>query len=129
MLAGCSTTDKMDESEQETVSEEERRIRREEVRANLRQYQLEVIRAGMPPLPIPMDGIQVTEKNNTDDQAQDIFKPELSHQMRQIIHAGCIREMEQAYKQIANQLPASLRPHLDSTTILDRYLIYNLAPG
>ena len=25
--------------------------------------------------------------------------------------------------------PASLHPHLDSTTILDRYLTYNLAPG
>ena len=36
------------------LSPEEQEKRREEVRENLRQYQMEVIRAGMPPLPIPL---------------------------------------------------------------------------
>ena len=36
------------------LSPEEEAQRREEVRENLRQYQMEVIREGMPPLPIPL---------------------------------------------------------------------------
>lgn len=36
------------------LSPEEEALRREEVRENLRQYQMEVIRSGMPPLPIPL---------------------------------------------------------------------------
>ena len=36
------------------LSAEEQAIRREEIQENLRQYQMEVIRAGMPPLPIPL---------------------------------------------------------------------------
>jgi len=36
------------------LSPEEQRRRREEVRANLQDYQMEVIRSGMPPLPIPL---------------------------------------------------------------------------
>jgi hypothetical protein len=36
------------------LSPEEQAKKREEVRDNLRQYQMEVIRAGMPPLPIPL---------------------------------------------------------------------------
>ncbi len=36
------------------LSPEEQEQRREEIRENLRQYQMEVIRAGMPPLPIPL---------------------------------------------------------------------------
>lgn len=36
------------------LSPEEQAQKREEVRENLRQYQMEVIRAGMPPLPIPL---------------------------------------------------------------------------
>ena len=36
------------------LSPEEQRIRREEIRANLQDYQMEVIRSGMPPLPIPL---------------------------------------------------------------------------
>ncbi len=36
------------------MSPEEQARKREEVRENLRQYQMEVIRAGMPPLPIPL---------------------------------------------------------------------------
>ena len=36
------------------LSPEERAKKRAEVRENLRQYQMEVIRAGMPPLPIPL---------------------------------------------------------------------------
>ncbi|MBT8042674.1 MAG: hypothetical protein HKP10_03800 [Kiritimatiellales bacterium] len=36
------------------LSPEEQAKKREEVRENLRQYQMEVIRAGMPPLPIPL---------------------------------------------------------------------------
>jgi hypothetical protein len=36
------------------LSPEEQAQRREEVQENLRQYQMEVIRAGMPPLPIPL---------------------------------------------------------------------------
>jgi hypothetical protein len=47
------------------LSPEEQAKKREEVRENLRQYQMEVIRAGMPPLPIPltpeMDEQLVTE--------------------------------------------------------------------
>ena len=47
------------------LSPEEQAKKREEVRENLRQYQMEVIRAGMPPLPIPltqeMDDQLVTE--------------------------------------------------------------------
>ena len=36
------------------LTPEEQAAKREEVRENLRQYQMEVIRAGMPPLPIPL---------------------------------------------------------------------------
>ncbi|MDF7807085.1 hypothetical protein P4E94_06525 [Pontiellaceae bacterium B12219] len=36
------------------LSPEEQAKKREEVRENLRQYQMEVIRSGMPPLPIPL---------------------------------------------------------------------------
>lgn len=36
------------------LSPEEQARKREETRENLRQYQMEVIRAGMPPLPIPL---------------------------------------------------------------------------
>ena len=36
------------------LSPEEQRIRREEIRANLQEYQMEVIRQGMPPLPVPL---------------------------------------------------------------------------
>lgn len=36
------------------LSPEEQQRRREEIRANLQEYQMEVIRSGMPPLPIPL---------------------------------------------------------------------------
>lgn len=36
------------------LSPEEQQRRREEIRANLQDYQMEVIRSGMPPLPIPL---------------------------------------------------------------------------
>lgn len=37
-----------------TLTPEEQAAKRKEVRENLQQYQMEVIRAGMPPLPIPL---------------------------------------------------------------------------
>lgn len=40
--------------EEPQLSSEEQAQKQEEVRENLRQYQMEVIRAGMPPLPIPL---------------------------------------------------------------------------
>jgi hypothetical protein len=40
--------------EEPALSPEEQAQKREEVRENLRQYQMEVIRSGMPPLPIPL---------------------------------------------------------------------------
>jgi len=40
--------------EEPQLSPEEQAQKREEVRENLRQYQMEVIRSGMPPLPIPL---------------------------------------------------------------------------
>ncbi len=47
------------------LSPEEQKQRRDEIRANLQNYQMEVIRSGMPPLPIPltqeMDDQLVTE--------------------------------------------------------------------
>tara|TARA_X000000950_G_scaffold201614_1_gene242722 strand:+ start:2510 stop:3247 length:738 start_codon:yes stop_codon:yes gene_type:complete len=47
------------------LTPEQQKVRREEIQENLRQYQMEVIRAGMPPLPIPltkeMDDQLVTE--------------------------------------------------------------------
>jgi hypothetical protein len=47
--------EKVPEKPKEPVlSPEEQRIRREEIRANLQDYQMEVIRSGMPPLPIPL---------------------------------------------------------------------------
>lgn len=53
------------------LSPAEQERRREEVRENLRQYQMEVIRAGMPPLPIPLT-------QEMDDQlvAEGILPPE-----------------------------------------------------
>jgi len=53
------------------LSPEEEAKRREEVRENLRRYQMEVIRAGMPPLPIPLT-------QEMDDQlvAEGILPPE-----------------------------------------------------
>ena len=43
------------------LSPEEQRRRREAVRAHLQQYQMEVIRKGMPPLPIPLTPEQDAE--------------------------------------------------------------------
>lgn len=40
--------------EQPALTPEEEQARREEVRRNLQEYQMEVIRQGMPPLPIPL---------------------------------------------------------------------------
>ena len=53
------------------LSPEEQRRRREEIRANLQNYQMEVIRSGMPPLPIPLT-------QEMDDQlvAEGILPPE-----------------------------------------------------
>ncbi len=53
------------------LTPEEQAIKREEVRENLRQYQMEVIRQGMPPLPIPLT-------KDMDDQlvAEGILPPE-----------------------------------------------------
>ena len=42
------------DDQQTTLSPEEKAKKREEVRENLREYQMAVIRAGMPPLPIPL---------------------------------------------------------------------------
>jgi hypothetical protein len=51
--------------EEPKLSAEEQAMRRAEIQENLRQYQMEVIRKGMPPLPIPltqeMDDQLVTE--------------------------------------------------------------------
>lgn len=53
------------------LSPEDQAQKREEVRENLRQYQMEVIRSGMPPLPIPLT-------QDMDDQlvAEGILPPE-----------------------------------------------------
>jgi hypothetical protein len=53
------------------LSPEEQKRLREETRENMRQYQMEVIRAGMPPLPIPLT-------QEMDDQlvAEGILPPE-----------------------------------------------------
>ncbi len=53
------------------LSPEEQQRRREEVRANLQDYQMEVIRSGMPPLPIPLT-------QEMDDQlvAEGVLPPE-----------------------------------------------------
>lgn len=53
------------------LSPEEQRRRREEIRANLEDYQMEVIRSGMPPLPIPLT-------QEMDDQlvAEGVLLPE-----------------------------------------------------
>lgn len=53
------------------LSPEEQRKRREEIRANLQNYQMEVIRSGMPPLPIPLT-------QDMDDQlvSEGILPPE-----------------------------------------------------
>jgi hypothetical protein len=42
------------EKPQPQLSPEEQARRRAEIRENLQQYQMEVIRSGMPPLPIPL---------------------------------------------------------------------------
>jgi hypothetical protein len=53
------------------LSPAEQRRRREEIRANLQNYQMEVIRSGMPPLPIPLT-------QEMDDQlvAEGVLPPE-----------------------------------------------------
>jgi hypothetical protein len=53
------------------LSPEEQKLRREEIRANLQDYQMEVIRSGMPPLPIPLT-------QDMDDQlvAEGVLPPE-----------------------------------------------------
>lgn len=53
------------------VSSEEQAQKREKVRENLRQYQMEVIRAGMPPLPIPL-----TKDMDNQLVAEGILSPE-----------------------------------------------------
>jgi len=45
---------KVEKPPEPKLSPEEQRRRREEIRANLQNYQMEVIRSGMPPLPIPL---------------------------------------------------------------------------
>ncbi len=56
---------------QPALSPEEQKKLREETRENMRQYQMEVIRAGMPPLPIPLT-------QEMDDQlvAEGVLPPE-----------------------------------------------------
>ncbi|MCF7818374.1 MAG: hypothetical protein K9M54_10885, partial [Kiritimatiellales bacterium] len=53
------------------LSPEEQARRRDEIRANLQNYQMEVIRSGMPPLPIPLT-------QEMDDQlvAEGVLPPE-----------------------------------------------------
>ncbi len=53
------------------LSPEEQRLRREEIRANLQDYQMEVIRSGMPPLPIPL-----TQKMDDQLVAEGVLPPE-----------------------------------------------------
>ena len=62
---------KVEKPPEPKLSPEEQRRRREEVRANLQNYQMEVIRSGMPPLPIPLT-------QEMDDQlvAEGILPPE-----------------------------------------------------
>jgi len=62
------------------LSPEEQQRRREEVRANLQDYQMEVIRSGMPPLPIPltqdMDDQLVAEGVLPPGEGQEDLLPE-----------------------------------------------------
>ncbi|MEN8255738.1 MAG: hypothetical protein ABFR33_09755 [Verrucomicrobiota bacterium] len=62
------------------LSPEEQQRRREEVRANLQDYQMEVIRSGMPPLPIPltqeMDDQLVSEGVLPPGEGQEDLLPE-----------------------------------------------------
>ena len=51
-------------------SPEEQALRRAEVRENLREYQMEVIRSGMPPLPIPL-----TEEMDEQLVAEGVLPP------------------------------------------------------
>ena len=44
----------MNESQMAALSEEEQKVRREQIREELRQYQMQQIKAGLPPLPIPL---------------------------------------------------------------------------
>ena len=62
---------KVEKPPEPRLSPEEQRRRREEIRANLQEYQMEVIRSGMPPLPIPLT-------QEMDDQlvAEGILPPE-----------------------------------------------------
>jgi len=62
---------KVEKPPEPKLSPEEQRRRREEIRANLQDYQMEVIRSGMPPLPIPLT-------QEMDDQlvAEGILPPE-----------------------------------------------------
>jgi hypothetical protein len=48
------STSESTEKEEPTLTSEEQAAKREEVRENLRQYQMEVLRSGMPPLPIAL---------------------------------------------------------------------------
>ena len=48
----------------------EQALRRAEVRENLREYQMEVIRSGMPPLPIPL-----TEEMDAQLVAEGVLPP------------------------------------------------------
>jgi len=52
------------------ISPEEQRRHREEVRANLQDYQMEAIRSGMPPLPIPL-----TQKMDDQLVAEGVLPP------------------------------------------------------
>ena len=85
---------------EQTMSSEEQKLRREQIRENLRQYQMQVIRAGMPPLPIPLDENQVREEKIKKEQPHEIFRAEISPEMGYLIRSGCIREIQQGYRKL-----------------------------
>ena len=66
-----SIENKVVKSEEVVLSPAQQAKRREEIQENLRQYQMDVIRAGLPPLPVPL-----TKQMDEQLVAEGILPPE-----------------------------------------------------
>ncbi len=99
LLSGC-TTPEIQIEKASALSQEKIEIMREQVQEDLQQYQMQQIRAGLPPLPIPL-----TEENIARIQSElkaHTEKPEVyveaktTPELQKMIHDSIVRGMQQA---------------------------------
>jgi hypothetical protein len=112
-LCGCTTHKNPEESSSSinelhpTPAKEDQKLRREQIRENLRKHQLDLIRQGIPPLSMPLDENLMTsalaEGNIRSKCLPIIFKTEITPELSCIINSSCFREMRQAIEKITKQ--------------------------